>query len=392
MFQPAARVDGRAGAGGILAGGFGGLGLSVLGSTFWRPTVENATAAGVGSALGASAAGGIALLSRDIHDEAAAGLALGGSAAGLVTGGLLASRGRLRLQSSAAGYGVVGGILGVAEATTFTWSARASGRDPYLGAGLLGASVGASLGIASASTAGDSQSSTPALAGLAAWGGWMGAFAGALVARDPHPITGGGLLGTNVGLLAGYAALGSGLVAAGDFGWLSLGAALGTALGAGAGAPFASPGEGRPVLAGLAIGPAVGMTAAGILLARFGRAQPGTAAPAPAPAPPARGGAGAGAPDRGSFARPGSTPSRKSPPGVEVGQAPAPTTSPASHSEIFAELERKSQAGRVRAHAIKASLHIEDWAPIVGALPAPRDAPPSSGSPPLFVGLTGRWN
>jgi len=129
----------------------------------------------------------------------------------------------------------------------------------------------------------DSHSSTPALAGLAAWGGWMGAFAGALVARDPHEITGGGLLGTNIGLLAGYGALRSGLVAAGDFGWLSLGAALGTAVGAGAGAPFASPGEGRPVLAGLAIGPAVGMTAAGLLLARFRRSHPGVAGPPPAP-------------------------------------------------------------------------------------------------------------
>jgi len=417
LFQPAAQVGRRAGNGGVLAGGFGGLGLSVLGSTFWRPTVENTTAAGVGSALGASAAGGIALLSRDLHDESAAGLTLGGSTAGLITGGLLASRDQLRLQSRAAGYGVVGGALGVAEATTFTWSARASGRDPYLGAGLLGASVGASLGIASASVARDSQSSTPALAGLAAWGGWMGAFAGALVARDPHEITGGGLLGTNIGLLAGYGALRSGLVAAGDFGWLSLGAALGTAVGAGAGAPFASPGEGRPVLAGLAIGPAVGMTAAGLLLARFRRSHPGVAGPPPAPVS----GGGRGG-RRGDDAATdivgnerGSTPSGRTsplddpavaatasqvvvgdgvsgePPGRApdgVGQAPAATASPA----ILADLDRKNQVVRVRMRAIKASLRIEDWAPLVGALPASRDAPPSRGSPPLFFGLTGRWN
>ena len=420
LFEPAARVSGRTGTGGVLAGGFGGLGLSVLGSTAWRPSVENTTAAGVGSALGASAAGGIALLSRDIHDESAAGLTLGGSAAGLVAGGLLASRGQLRLQSRAAGYGVLGGVLGVAEATTFAWSARASGRDPYLGAGLLGASVGASLGMASASAAGDSQSSSPALAGLAAWGGWMGAFSGALVARDAHPITGGGLIGTNVGLLAGYGALASGLVAAGDFGWLSLGAALGTAVGAGVGAPFASPGEGRPVLAGLALGPAVGMTAAGFLLARFGRAHPDNTAPPPAPAPPAAPGGGAGGPGSGTSATPGSPPSGRSPAVVDdpteeatasealpgdagsagrrghaaraVGQIAAASTSPATPSEIFLELERKNQAGRVRAHAIKSSLRIEDWAPMVGALPAPRDAPPSNGAPPLFVGVTGRWN
>jgi len=124
------------------------------------------------------------------------------------------------------------------------------------------------------------MSQAPAAAGFAAWGAWMGAFGGSLVSRDAHEVTFGGLVGANLGFAGGYALLRSGIVKPGDFGWLSLFAALGTVLGAGVGAPLAAQTDPRPVLAGLAIGPAVGLAVGAIVLPKLralrGRAATGT--------------------------------------------------------------------------------------------------------------------
>jgi hypothetical protein len=370
LFQPADEVSNRQRGAGVLAGLFGGLGISLVASAAIEPSAGATATAALGSGIGASIAGGIALVSEDIHDELAAGLTLGGSALGAGAGGLLASR--LRFDSSEAGYATVGGVLGTAEALTFAWSARASERDPLLGAGLLGAGVGTSLGLATSATMNDGHAQTPVLAGFAAWGAWMGAFSGSLFARDPHEITAGALVGSNVGFLAGYGLIRSQTVEPGDFGWLSLGAALGTAVGAGVGAPFASRGEPRPILGGLAIGSAVGMTVGGIVVSRFKHSAAAPSAAAPLTSRAARG--------------------RSSTSAAEVETRLALSTSATSSPGIAAELDRNSATRRKMLRAIDASIRIEDCAPLIGALPSSRDAPPTTGSPPILIGLTGRWH
>jgi hypothetical protein len=97
--------------------------------------------------------------------------------------------------------------------------------------------------------------------GFSAWGGWVGSFAGAFANRDPHEVVLGGLAAANLGFVAGYGALRYDLVEPRDFAWLSLAGALGTALGGGVGAALSSSSNPRPVLAGLALGPVVGIGA-----------------------------------------------------------------------------------------------------------------------------------
>jgi len=133
----------------------------------------------------------------------------------------------------------------------------------------LGASLGAGLGIASGMSSELGAQKGLTAAGIAAWGTWMGGFAGAL-----SPELGrarGGLLGLNLGALAGYGLLRTDWVAPRDFGWLSLAGALGTALGGGVGALFSSPDNPKPVLAGLAVGPLVGLATGAIALPRLRR-------------------------------------------------------------------------------------------------------------------------
>ena len=172
--------------------------------------------------------------------------------------------------AGAANHGIgttlAGGALGVTESLLFAWSARSVGSDQYGGAALIGGGIGATLGLAVAATPPEQSGNLPPAAGFAAWGAWMGLFTGSLVHNDAHEIVRGGLLGANAGFLGGYALLRTGAVEPSDFGWLSLFGALGTVAGAGVGAPFSTRAEPAPVLAGLAIGPAVGMLGGAILL------------------------------------------------------------------------------------------------------------------------------
>jgi|WetSurMetagenome_2_1015567.scaffolds.fasta_scaffold272541_1 hypothetical protein len=103
----------------------------------------------------------------------------------------------------------------------------------------------------------------------AAWGAWMGAWTGAFASRDSHEVTFGGLAGANLGALAGYGLVKTDLVDPRDFGWLSLAGALGTALGGGVGAALSSKDDPRPILAGVAAGPLLGLATGAVLVPRL---------------------------------------------------------------------------------------------------------------------------
>src|SRR5204863_5330242 len=149
-------------------------------------------------------------------------------------------------------------------ALLFAWSSNPgpdAGRR-YGGATLAGAGIGTAFGIAGASLLHDNFTSiAPPAAGFGAWGGWIGAFGAAFENRNRFTVTSGGVIGTDLGFAAGYALVRSGVVDSSDFGWLSLFGAAGTVLGAGVGAPLSTTTNPRPVLAGLSIGPLVGMGA-----------------------------------------------------------------------------------------------------------------------------------
>ena len=112
----------------------------------------------------------------------------------------------------------------------------------------------------------DSQGRALPAAGFAGWGAWMGSFAGALIDRNPHEVTLGGLAGANLGFLAGWGLLKADVVEPRDFGWLSAFGAAGTVVGGGVGALFSTREDPRPVLAGLLVGPAVGLGVGAIVL------------------------------------------------------------------------------------------------------------------------------
>ena len=160
-----------------------------------------------------------------------------------------------------------GAGLGAAEGLAFAWAGRSTTGGEYAGSALIGAGIGASLGLASsADTLNLNMQQALVASGFSAWGGWVGSFAGAYANRDPHEVVLGGLAAANVGFLAGYGALRYDLVEPRDFGWLSLAGALGTAVGGGAGAVFSSSSDPRPVLAGLALGPVVGIGAGSLIV------------------------------------------------------------------------------------------------------------------------------
>jgi hypothetical protein len=127
----------------------------------------------------------------------------------------------------------------------------------------------ASLGIAHGLGSSQAVSRKLAAGGFAAWGAWVGAFGGALVNREPHEVTLGGLAGAKIGALLGYGLLSQDWVKPRDFGWLSLFGSAGAVLGGGTGAFFFSTDNPRPVLAGLTIGPAVGITVGAFVLPRL---------------------------------------------------------------------------------------------------------------------------
>ncbi|HEY8923471.1 MAG TPA: hypothetical protein VIU64_03760, partial [Polyangia bacterium] len=191
----------------------------------------------------------------------------------------------------------------------------------------------------------DFTSIAPPAAGFGAWGGWIGAFGSAFQNRNRFTVTGGGVIGTDLGFAAGYALVRSGLVDSSDFGWLSLFAAGGTVLGAGVGAPLSSATEPRPVLAGLALGPLVGMAVGAWALPRLRALRTRDASPPP----------------------PGND-------DADVGD----THEHAARRR--AEEARGAQSSFQR--RLAAVVEVTDWSPLVGAMPAPTDA--SAPSPFLF--------
>ena len=353
-------VSGRERAGALMLGGFGAAGLSTLASGAFTLAPDTAGWGAVGSAIGASMGGGIALLSTSLQNRGGVGLILGGTGLGLATG--LGGAALLRDESGArlaAGVGVGAG-LGVSEGLLFAWSGGASGGREYGGAALLGGGVGASLGLAAATAPFGEHGSAPATAGFAAWGAFSGALVGSLIGYDARNVTLGGVIGANAGFFAGYGLLHAQVVDPSDFGWLSLFGALGTVAGAGVTAPFSAGGS-APIRAGMAVGPPIGMVVGALVLPRLRRALgPRTAA----------------------LELPQSTAQN----GTEVETEPEAVggvaTSAPGPAGKHLELEKVSLSRKVSEVA-----SISDWQPLVGALPAS----PDGGPAPVLFGVTGHW-
>lgn len=265
LLRPSDQVRSSDHVAGLAAGGLGVAGVSLLASAAGTPGAQRLGMAGVGSAMGASLAGGSVLLAEDLHDQRGVGILLGGTVVGLGVGALASPWVPL---DGDRGLHLVGGAgLGAAEGLAFAWAGRSTTQSEFAGAALVGAGLGAGLGLASSMDS-DGLSMQQALvaSGFSAWGGWVGSFTGALANRDPHEVVLGGLAAANVGFLAGYGALRYDWVAPRDFAWLSLAGALGTALGGGVGAALSSQSNPRPVLAGLAAGPVVGIGAGALIV------------------------------------------------------------------------------------------------------------------------------
>jgi hypothetical protein len=202
VLRPSSEVTTSDHVAGLAAGGLGAAGLSLLASTVGTPSGERMGMAGVGSAIGASLAGGSVLLSDSLHDQRGVGIMLGGTAAGLGLGALVSPLAPL---DGGRALRMVGGAgLGMAEGLAFGWAGRSTTRSEYAGSALIGAGIGASLGLASsADSSGLSMQQALVVSGFSAWGGWIGSFAGAYVNRDPHEVVLGGLAAANLGLLQG---------------------------------------------------------------------------------------------------------------------------------------------------------------------------------------------
>jgi hypothetical protein len=354
--SPSHEVTSRQRAGALALGGFGSLGLATVASAGFELDPSRAAYGGLGSMIGAAVGGGVALVSPSLQDQRGVGLMLGGTGLGLVSGLALGPRLGSEETSRVVGAAAAGATLGLGEGLLFAWSGRAEGSQ-YGGAALLGGGIGATLGIAAATTLPADRTSAPAAAGFAAWGAWMGAFYGSLVNYDTHEAVVGGLIGANAGFLAGYGLLQAEIVQPRDFGWLSLFGAAGTGLGAAVAAPFSS-GDSTALRAGLAIGPGVGMIAGALVLPKL-RDALGTAPGAPTAMTRPRG--LALAQDRESAFEP------------VLAYARGETTPGTAPSTIGRKL---SQVGSVT-----------DWAPMVGSMPAPAEQGPA----PVLFGLTGHW-
>ena len=101
VLRPSAEVTDLDHVAGVAAGGLGGLGLSLVASTVVTPRAASLGMAGVGSAIGASLAGGSVLLADDLHDQRGVGIMLGGTAAGLGLGALVSPLGAARRKARA---------------------------------------------------------------------------------------------------------------------------------------------------------------------------------------------------------------------------------------------------------------------------------------------------
>jgi hypothetical protein len=330
--------------GGFSAGTLGALGLTAILNRRLTISSRDAGVTGLSTLLGASMAGGMALTSTSLSGRAATGVMLSGSAVGLGAGLLWGPS--LDFGDHALRAGALGALLGTSEALTFAWAAKAHESSTWAGMALFGAGAGTTLGLAAAAYPRFTLAQAPAAASFAAWGAWMGSFSGALVNRDPHEVTFGGLLGANAGFLVGYGLLRSEAMEARDLGWLSAFGAIGTVLGAGVGAPFSTRDNPNPVLAGLAVGPAVGMIAGALALPRL-RTLGGS--------PSAL---------RESRARRESEPA----------------------SAELVEDEGPLEQLRV-GRAVRDFVAVADWSPVVGAMPG---GLASADAPLMQVGVTGR--
>ncbi len=357
------RVTSRQVTGSLAAGGLGGAALATLASPLLQPDGHTATTAAFGSATGAALAGGAALIADPLHGRAGVGLLLGGTAAGLLAGGLGARR--LDLPTGA-GYAGVGSLLGASEGLVFAWAGRADGEADYAGAALVGAGLGSTIGFVAAANPVWTQGRGLPAAGFAGWGSWMGAFAGALINRDPHEVTLGGLAGANVGLISGLALLGSGAVQPSDFGWLSAFGAAGTVAGGGVGALFSTRTNPRPALAGLLIGPAVGLATGALVLPKLRTIGASASAP---PAPPA-------------------APTAARTPAAREADRPEESISSAVLWERRRAGGPSATIEQPLASRIRRSFRISRLMPVLGAMPSDD---PAAGPPPFVIGVAGLW-
>jgi HEAT repeats len=335
---------------GLAAGALGLGGVAALSSGSVHLDGGETALALTGSAIGGALAGGVALLSTQVHDQSSAGVVMGGTVVGAVAGAALAPH--LDFEGRALPYALLGATLGSSEASLFAWASRGATNDDYGGAALIGAGAGATLGLAAAAHPFLTAPSALASSGFAAWGAWMGAFAGA--AYDPRAprISGFGMAGADVGFLAGYGLLKLDILEPRDFGWISLGGALGTVGGGIAGAVFTKSTDRAPLWVGLSVGPIVGMIASGIALPTLRKLHtvpvasngPGRRARADANPLVVATGAEDGDEDDGG-----------------------PITRPARFSQVLA---------------------VEQCAPFFGALPTTPDNP---APPPVLLGVTGLW-
>jgi hypothetical protein len=344
--------------GGLAAGGLGGAALATLAGSVIQPDAQAVETVAFTTAIGSSLAGGAALIADRMPDRGRVGLLLGGGGAGLLAGALGAHSIDIR---AGAGYASLGALLGASEGLVFAWSGRADGGADYSGAALVGAGLGSAMGLVAASNPLWMQGRGLPAAGFAGWGAWMGAFAGALINRDPHEVTLGGLAGANAGTLAGLSLLASGVVEPRDFGWLSAFGAAGTVLGGGVGALFSTRTNPRPALAGLLIGPAVGLASGALVLPQLrniGRA----AAPTPRMA----------AKRKASHSEPATAVASEGDDGL-------------ASSADLPEADRSPglPSGRRR------SFGVSHLMPVIGAMP---QSDPTAGPPPFVLGLAGLWH
>lgn len=262
-----AGVTSRRQVGGLLAGTLGALGGAALATRVAHADGTELGLSATGSLVGASMAGGIALVSPALGGRASVGTMLGGSALGLVSGALLAKK--LDLGVNAIPKALIGATLGASEGLAFAWAGKATTGEQWGGAALFGGGTGALLGLAAAAYPHFRTSQLPPALGCAAWGAWVGSFAGGVAGGDRRYVIATGVIGANAGFAAGYGLLRAGLIEPTDLGWLSVFGALGMVAGAGIGAPFSTKDDPRPIFAGLALGPVVGMVAGGLLLPKL---------------------------------------------------------------------------------------------------------------------------
>ena len=130
---------------------------------------------------------------------------LGGTGAGMLVGGLIAPDIDL---GEGVGYGDGGGGAGdVGGAGVRLGGAARTGGRTTRARRWSGRGWAAASGWRRRRTRSGSQGRALPAAGFAGWGAWMGSFAGALIDRNPHEVTLGGLAGANVGFLAGWGLL-----------------------------------------------------------------------------------------------------------------------------------------------------------------------------------------